>query len=568
MSDKEESLKSFRPHPMNRRDFLRLATLMGMAAGVEPLLAACGPTAPAATTVPTTGPIVPPTQVPTKAPTAVPATAVPPTNTPVPTPAGPKILKFRNGGDIPGVDPAFMVGYETFVIDIVYSGLVIQKPNSYELVNDLAESIEQSADGLTITFKLREGVKWHKGYGEVTTEDIKFSFERIADPANQSPYASDWGTLDHVEVVDKYNGKIILKSPFSPLWTSTLPVNSGRVVCKKYIEEVGVDKAKFAPIGSGPYLFDTWVPNQKLIMKRNPEYYGEQFYFDEIHFIPIADNMAAEVALEAGEVDFSNISLASAEKFMANKDFKVEKRAPLYYNWIGMNVENPKLQDINVRQAIRYGIDVPQILAAAYFGQAEPEYSLIPPGLLGFWKDAPHYERDVEKAKDFLSKAGLTTLDLTYTCSTTTESKTWAEVTQQNLAEIGINVTINALDPSTAWQAGMGDNGKTLELYGSGFSMYPDPSWATMWFLCDQVGVWNWMRWCNKDFDTMHNQAIAELDPKKREEIYIKMQQLWDESAINVWVTNGANILAFRPNIVPAMTPHGQVQLWYFKGTA
>jgi peptide/nickel transport system substrate-binding protein len=250
---------------------------------------------------------------------------------------------------------------------------------------------------------------------------------------------------------------------------------------------------------------------------------------------------------------------------MDNPNFTTVKAQGLFYYWIGMDVENPKLADINVRQAIRYGIDVDQILAGVYFGQAEREDALVPPGLTGYWKDAPHYQRDVAKAKEYLTKAGKTSLDLTYSCSNTTEAKAQAEIVQQNLAEVGINVTIDSIDASSFWQAGMGDNGKKLELYATGFSMYPDPSWATMWFTCDQVGVWNWMRWCSKDFDKLHMQGVEELDPAKRDEIYIQMQKLWDEACINVWVTHGANIHAYKKNLAPSFTPHGQEQLWYFK---
>ena len=112
-------------------------------------------------------------------------------------------------------------------------------------------------------------------------------------------------------------------------------------------------------------------------------------------------------------------------------------------------------------------------MAAVYFGQAEREHALIPPGLPGFWEDAPHYERDITKAKEYLGKAGLQSLDITYSCSNTTEAKAQAEIVQQNLAEVGINVTIDAIDASSYWQAGMGDNGIKLELYATGFSMSP-----------------------------------------------------------------------------------------------
>ena len=248
-----------------------------------------------------------------------------------------------------------------------------------------------SSDGLTITFKLREGVKWQKGYGEVTTDDVKFSYERIADPAQKSSYHDDWGSLDHVEIDDKYNGRIIMKQPFAPLWHSTLPVTSGLIVCKKYVQEVGNDKFATNPIGSGPYIFTSWEPKQKIVLTRNPDYFGTPPAYDEIDFTPMDDDKACEVALDAGEIDFGRISAASIPRYQNNSDVKLWRKPSLRFRWIGMDVQNPKLQDINVRQAIRYAIDVDAIVKATYQGQWQPEYALIPPGLVGYWPDAPKY---------------------------------------------------------------------------------------------------------------------------------------------------------------------------------
>ena len=116
--------------------------------------------------------------------------------------------------------------------------------------------------------------------------------------------------------------------------------------------------------------------------------------------------------MEAGELDLAYISHQAADLFESDPDFSVERRPQLHYHWIGMNVENPKLEDIKVREAIRYAIDVPSILQAAYLGQAEQEYTLIAPGVLGHWADAPHYERDIEKAKELLAEAGVDSLEL------------------------------------------------------------------------------------------------------------------------------------------------------------
>jgi len=540
-------------HVVSRRDFMKLAgggsalLFLSACGGAAPEPAEEAADAPAATEAP--------------APTSAPA----PTATPVPEPAGDKVLKVHLYGDIQNLDPAFRISNNDEVVaDCVMEGLVRYGPNSYDTINQVVESIQQSEDGLTVEFKLKEGVMWHKGYGELTTEDVKFSYERIADPATEAAYADDWATLDHVEVIDKYRGKIVLSEPFAPLWHTTLPVTSGNIVCKKFVEEVGQEQFATDIIGTGPYIYHEWQPKQQVTLVRNPDYHGEAPYWDEIHLIPIEDDKATEVALEAGELHFGRISTPSIERFEDHPDLQVWKKPSLRYRWIGMNVENLKLQDINVRQAIRYGIDVPSILQAAYMGQADQEFALVPPGLVGFWEDAPRYERDVEKAKSFMAKAGLETLDLKIELQDTTEYRTWAEVAQQNLKDIGINLEIIPMDSSSFWQIGAGEEGINVELFTNNYTMMPDPSWATMWFTCEQVGVWNWQRWCSEEFDELHRQGLVTADEEEREKIYIKMQQLWDEACHAVWITHGIMVYGYSPEVKPATTPNGVPQPQWF----
>jgi len=534
---------------MNRRRFLQMAG-MGSAAALLGL----GACAPQATPAPVVQPTTPPTVAP--APTATPA--------PTTAPAGPRILRVRITHDIRTLDPAFTYSdVETFVAGCIFNGLVSYAPNSYDVVNELAESFVPSEDGTVIDFKLREGVQWHKGHGEVTAEDVKFSYERYA--LIDSPYKDDWLALDRVEVTGKYTGKIILKEPFAPLWTSTLPVDRGWILPKKYVEEIGNEAFATNVIGTGPYYFDQWTPQQRVVLKPNPDFFGKKPAWDEIRYVPIDDDKVAEVALEAGELDFTSISVASAERFRQNPRFSVLGRPQLGYRWIGMNIEHPKLQDINVRQAIRYGIDVPSIIQAAYVGQAEQNYCLIAPGLLGHWKDAPRYQRDVAKAKEFMAKAGLQSLDLRIDTLDETEYRTWSEIAQQNLKEIGINLTINNLDSTSFWSIGEGDQGKDLELFVNSYTMMPDPAWATMWFTCEQIGMWNWMRWCNADFDALHQKGLVTLDEGEREKIYIQMQRLWDEACHTVWITHMDLIYAYPPTLKPAVTPHGLMQVKYME---
>jgi peptide/nickel transport system substrate-binding protein len=531
---------------------------------ISMLVVACGgTTAPE----PTQPPAAAPTEAPAvEQPTEAPAPTEPPPTEP-PAAAEPKILTARLYGDIQNLDPAFQISENDSVVAYaVMDGLVRYCANSYDICYQLADEMEQSEDGLQIRFKLKEGVQWHNGYGEVTAEDVKYSFERFIDPDLDAAYADDWATLDYVEVIDDYNGIIHLKEPFAPLWTSTLPVGSGTIISKKWVEEIGVEAFATNIIGTGPYLFAEWKPQEMVVLKKNPDYYGEEPAWDEIHLIPIEDDKAAEVALEAGDLDWARISIPSIERFESNPDLEVWKKPSLRYRWIAMNIQHPKLQDINVRKAIWYAIDVPSILAATYMGQVEQECALIPPGLVGYWADAPCPVRDVEKAKEYMAAAGLETLDLRLDLQDTTEYRTWAEIIQQNLAEIGINLELNTMESSAYWSTSFGEDAvKNNELLTSNYSMNPDPAWATMWFTCDQITVWNTQSWCSEEYDALHREGLVTLDEEKRAQIYIDMQKLWEDEVQTVWITHGVQAYAYSPDIVPATTPHGTPQYHYFK---
>ena len=479
----------------------------------------------------------------------------------------PRILRIRLYGDIQNLDPAFRISENDEVVsNAVMNGLVRYCPNSYDLCNQLAEEFEQSEDGLEIRFKLKEGVMFHNGYGELTAEDVKYSYERFIDPDVNADYADDWATLDYVEVIDKYNGVIHLTEPYAPLWNSTMPVNSGNIVSKKFVEEVGLEGFATNIIGTGPYMFQEWKPQEMVILTKNPDYFGPEPYWDEIHLIPIEDDKAGEVALEAGDIDFGLVSMAAIERFEDNPDFKVWSKPSLRYSWVGMNVQHPKLEDPNVRWAVIYGIDVDSIIQAAYLGKVERECALIPPGLTGYWEDAPCHKRDVEKAKEYLEKANVDSLELRLDIQDTSEDRIWGEIIQQNLADVGIDVEINPMDSSTFWTTTFGEQAvENNELHIGGYSMQNDPAWATMWFTCDQIGVWNAYSWCDEDYDALHKQAMITLDSEKRDDLYIEMQQRWDQAAHSKFVTHGVRVYGYSPAIDPATTPNGKPQVEFFQ---
>jgi peptide/nickel transport system substrate-binding protein len=474
------------------------------------------------------------------------------------------------GADTPtSLDPAFAQYYaDLMAINAVYEGLIGYKPGTYEVVNQLAETFEPSPDGTAFHFTLKKGVQFQGGYGELTTDDVKFSFERIAGmtkPVLQSAYVADWAPqLKAVQVTSKYEGTIVLNAPFAPLMRTTLPALSGLVVSKKAALERG---KKFAsqPIGSGPYQVQSFTPNRQVVLKRFAKWSGASKIaaepaYDTITITANGDPTFVDAGLRSGDLNAALIEGSQLKRLGANDSLNVAKFTSLSYDWIGMNVTNPSLRDINVRKAIRLAIDVPAIIEVAYDGASPRATAVLPPTMgIGYWKDAPVYSRDVAAARSLMADARVSSLDLTLTVSNSPSYfKTIAELVQANLADIGIKVSIDLQDPATFYAPSAAAL-KKMQLFGLDFASFPDPFWSMQWFTTAQIGAggYNWMSWSSPEFDHLNDEAARELDDAKRGQIYIEMQRIWDENANAVWLAWPATIWSADKDIAMTIRPDG-----------
>lgn len=482
-----------------------------------------------------------------------------------------KILRVRAYSDIQVLDPAYRkAAPEDDIMRNIFCGLVGNKTGSewgWEL--DGAASINQ-IDEKHIEFTLKEGIVWTDGFGEVTAEDVKYSYERIADPKNESPYKGDWEALDHVEVRDKLSGIIVLKEPFVPLWSTSMPFGSGLIISKKAVEQAGGRFDAKPPAQCGRYVLKEWLPKQRTVLVRNPDWPGNKADFEEVHILPIEDEKTAELGFEGGELDFTWISVSSIPRYQQTppKNGKLEVKPSLAYVWLGMNQVAPPFDKLEVRRAVQHAVDVESVLEAAYFGVAEPSTGIIAPGLIGH-REKNLYGYDPDRARELLKEAGLDGgIDATLDILNKTERLNAAQAIQANLADVGIRVTIQQHDSGTFWSLGdekSGDSWKRIQLILGRFSMQPDPSWATEWFTPDQIGVWNWERWNSPEFAELHKQGKIESDPKKRHEIYVRMQDLMEESGSYVFLTHEATGLLYRDTTVAATMPHGAPIFYKFQ---
>ncbi|MCF8008237.1 MAG: hypothetical protein K9K32_00600 [Halanaerobiales bacterium] len=476
--------------------------------------------------------------------------------------AGDEVVKsrMRLGEDIENLDPAHLVrGYDIALA--LYNKLLKYKPGSSELVNDAAEEFNVSDDGKVITFKLKEGIMFHKGYGEMTAEDVKFSFERIIDPEQNSEYAADWQTLDHVEITGKYSGKIILTEPLASLLVTTIPFTPGSIISKKAYEELG-NKFATNPIGSGPYYMEKWVPEQELILGRFEDYFGQKPNIEQIELYPIGDKNISEMNFDKGDLDVTEISLDSIDRYESDSDVDVHILSTLKYGFIGFNHKYAPFDNINVRKALRYAIDVDMIINGAYSGVPKRANAMIAPGILGHWEDAPQYDVNLEKARELLEKAGYPDgFEVEMISTSNPLYMNTSQIVKENLRKIGIEVNIKLIETS-AWYEYVGKESHPIMFFET-FSLTLDPGYWVEWFTTDQVGKWNFLKWSNSRYDELADKAAVTMDLEKREEMYIEMQKIMDEEAAIIWITNGAKAYVSNKRVDPVFLGHyNQYRYW------
>ena len=481
-------------------------------------------------------------------------------------------LTVRGKGDIQIIDPAFRnIQPEGDVIDSVFVNLI-----SYEDTDTWAWQLSaletlDIVDDTHFRFKLKPGMLWTGDYGETTAEDVKFSFERFLDPELGSPYVSDFAALDHVEVEDTYSGVIVLKEPYVPFFTLTLAWYSGALVCKAALEATGTQKITTDPIATnGPFLFKEWAQGQHIILEKNPAWTGEPVSYDRITILPIDDNKPAELAFQAGEVDFTEVDVSSIPDLQADpiEGSILEVRSDIGYTWLGMNVDNEVTGNKALRQAVQATVDVDQILEAVYFGMTPKSTGFVAPGLPGH-RDVEMPPRDVEKAKAYLAEAGYPDgVTLTLDVLNRTDRLAAAQIIQANLAEAGIDVEIQPREGGIFWSLGSeadGDDWKNIQLILNGYVSTPDPAAAQMWFTGDQAGLWNWERFANAEHDELMAASNSEMDPDKRAAMFERMQEIMYDEAAYVFITHEPRAILFRDTLSPGLLPNGRVQYRRFK---
>jgi oligopeptide transport system substrate-binding protein len=464
-----------------------------------------------------------------------------------PKQGGAATVTFNN--DLTTLDPH--VGYDWqnwSVIKSIFDGLMDYKPGTTELEPDLAESFTVSDDGLTYTFTLREGLKFHNGR-PATSADVKYSLERAINPSTQSPGGGYFGMIKGYDDVsggkatelagiatpDDRTVVITLTRP-DATFLHLMAINFSYVVPKEEVEKAGADWGK-QPVGTGAFKFVEWTPGQRIVLERNPEYFRKGVpYLDRLTFEFGQDPTVAVLRLKKGEVDIVGDGIPPAQfaEVMAdpaNKEL-IAVGEQLHTGYVTMNVTQAPFDNPKVRQAVNMAINKDRIVRLIN-NRGVPASQALPPAMPGYNTDNKGYAYDPEGAKKLLSEAGSADITTELYAMNVDPNPRIAQAIQQDLAAVGIKAEIRSLAQAEVIAAG--GAGKAPMIWSGGMAWiadFPDPAnfyYGILGCAGAVEGGWNWSKYCNKDLDSRAEKADAMVKADQAEARTAEWKAIFDD---------------------------------------
>lgn len=406
----------------------------------------------------------------------------------------------------------------------------------------LAIAWEGSDDGLSATFKLREGVKWHDGH-PFTSADVAFSALQVWKPL-QNLGRLVFANLEAVDTPDDHTAvfRFARPTPFQ-LVRNALPVVSSVVAKHIYEGEADIAASTANLVGTGPFRFAEHRPGEYYRLERNPDYWGEgEPKLDEIIFRVLPDRAAAAGALEAGEIQlaaFSQVPLTDLDRISKVPGIEVYSRgyeALTYQLAVEINHRRAELANVKVRQAIAHAIDRDFVVRTIFLGYAETATGIVPKNAPEFYNgDVPAYPFDVDKANALLDEAGyprqdggtrfrLRLLPAPYF----TETRQFGDYLRQALAAVGIDATVVNNDAAAHQKAVYTDHDFDLAVAPTVFRGDPAISTTILVRSGTPAGVpfSNQGGYENKDIDALIDKAGETVDTTQRTELYKQLQVL------------------------------------------
>lgn len=462
-------------------------------------------------------------------------------------------LRIAYGNKISHFDFHTAPGYELIMVAMnIGCGLVNVTPDG-DFVGDAAESWDVSPDGKSYTFKLRDNVYFHDDT-LVTADAVKFSIDRLMDPATKSGMRRFYEPVDRVEVIDPKTVRVHMKRPYAFFLHMIAGYRTGLVLYSPAAtEKYGLDDRKKgkagAVVGCGPFKFVEWVPNDHFVMDRWEKYHQPGMpYVDRVLIRVIKDPVTQMAAFKAGEIDFiASFSpehvatlksqnpdaqiLTGPESTPMTAMMKVTNPAPGEKKLSQKRVPHPIFGDVRVRKAVGcYGTDRDSIVKIAFKGGATPWVGMISPGAIDSVNVNHMCPYDPEKAVSLLKEAGYGPDNpLTFQLTTNTEKSVFnviGTVIKEQMAKIGVKVNLQLVDKVTwmasvlrdgEWDMSIEDLAALLTIDGN---TYISASTAT----------WNIARHTDTKVDEYYARYASEMDSVKRKALAKELQEYVTEN--------------------------------------
>jgi peptide/nickel transport system substrate-binding protein len=461
-------------------------------------------------------------------------------------------ITYAQGSDPRGLDPALVDdGESSKIIVNIYEGLLKYKADSTEVEPSLAESWEVSPDGLSYTFKLRQGVKFHDGT-DFNAEAVKFNIDRQIPPkvtADMSYGPFVYGTVKNVEVVDPYTVKINLTQKNSAFLANLAMSLAAPIVSPKALTD-GNNSVMETPVGTGPYKFVKWNKSENVILVRNDEYWGEKAKTKNVIFRFITDNSARVLALNNGEVDLIDGIDATVVDQITKGGNKLFKEAGMNINYMAYNTTSKLFKTVEARTAFSQAINVDELVKSLYQGYSEKANTVLPSFVPGYDPSVQQVAFDEAAAKAGLAKAGITKVHMiAYTNPRPYNAATGAALAtaiQGYLQKVGVECTIDTFDWATykekvkggdydvAFYGWIGDNG--------------DPD-NFLNLLADKDPSMNIARWQDPKYIADIKAALAMPNGDARWAAYGAMEKYAASKAVWLPISHAETLVGYSPKV-------------------
>jgi peptide/nickel transport system substrate-binding protein len=460
-------------------------------------------------------------------------------------------LQMAINGDIDNFDPAFnqLILYEATIRNTVFNSLVALDKDM-RVVPGLAESWEQP-DETTWIFNLRQGVTFHNGK-PFSAEDVLHTFDRTTE--QQMTFASKLEPIDQVEALDDFTLQITLSRPVATFLDDMYDIAITPA-------NVSDEELQQNPIGTGPFRFVSWTPNEAIELERNPDYWeAGKPSLDALTLRVLPDTTAAISNLLAGEVDaIYDVPVADAQSVQGNPDVVFQSPSAsgsLFLIELGI-ANNPDLQDAQVRRALAHTIDRETINQTVYFNEGQITCTPLPAFSWAYVEqECPAY--DLEQARTLLAEAGKS--DLTFSIEVISGVKVMEDIAtiwQASLNEIGVTLEVNQSELNTWLDRYVN---KTYDTTANWFNLSSDPnSMFDIIYKPLLASVYD-----SPEMSQLIEDAVATSDQAERATFYADLQQLTVEETaplivimgqpmltltsqkVTGWEMNGRNVILFQ----------------------